>query len=99
MRALTIKMLLELGAFPLSLFDERGLAEVTSPDNPMSGVWCAAFHGSLPSVPANGSLCSPPTETELAKVAKAVTRKRKSLRGTDQIGVAVCAVFNGYKVA
>ena len=39
------------------------------------------------------------TETELAKITKAVTRKRNPLRGADQIGLAVGAVFNRYKVA
>ena len=37
LRAPTIKMLLEQGAFQLSLFDERDLAEITSQNIPMSG--------------------------------------------------------------
>ena len=39
------------------------------------------------------------TEADLRKVAKAVSRKTKPLRGADQIGLAAGAVLNRHKVA
>jgi hypothetical protein len=83
----------------LSLFDERDLAEVTSaefPDerlvvcrNPLLAAERARKRQDLLAA----------TETELAKVTKAVMRQRQPLRGADRIGLAVGAVLNRYKMA
>jgi Transposase DDE domain len=99
LRAPTIRSLLDHGAFQLSLFDERDLAEVTSaefPDerlvvcrNPLLAAERARKRQDLLAA----------TETELAKVTKAVMRQRQPLRGADRIGLAVGAVLNRYKMA
>ena len=99
LRAPTIRTLLEQGAFQLSLFDERDLAEVTSPDFPDDRLvvcrnpWLAAERARkrLDLLAA--------TEADLRKVAKAVARKTKPVRGADKIGLAAGAVLNRHKVA
>ena len=99
LRAPTIRTLLDQGTIQLSLFDERDLAEVTSPEfpderlvvcrNPLLAVERARKRLDLLAA----------TETDLRKVAKAVGRKTKPLRGADQIGLAAGAVLNRHKVA
>ena len=99
LRAPTIRTLLEQGAFQLSLFDERDLAEVTSADFPDDRLvvcrnpWLAAERARkrLDLLAA--------IEADLRKVAKAVARKTKPLRGADKIGLAAGAVLNRHKVA
>jgi hypothetical protein len=99
LRAPTIRTLLDQGAFQLSLFDECDLAEVTSPDFPDDRLvvcrnpWLAAERARkrLDLLAA--------TEADLRKVAKAVARKTKPLRGADRIGLAAGAVVNRHKVA
>src|SRR5882757_2937337 len=99
LRAPTIRTLLEQGAFQLSLFDERDLAEVTSTDFPDDRLvvcrnpWLATERARkrLDLLAA--------TEADLRKVAKAVARKTKPVRGADKIGLAAGAVLNRHKVA
>jgi transposase len=99
LRAPTIKKLLEQGALQLSLFDERDLAEITFPDYPNERlVVCRNPLLAAERARKRQDLLAA-TETELAKIAKAVGRKRNPLRGADQIGLAAGAVFNRYKVA
>ncbi len=99
LRAPTIRTLLDQGAFQLSLFDERDLAEVTSTDFPDERLvvcrnpWLAAER-----VRKRLDLLAA-TEADLRKVAKAVARKTKPLRGADKIGLAAGAVLNRHKVA
>src|SRR6476619_942443 len=99
LRAPTIRMLLEQGAFQLSLFDERDLAEVTSLDFPDERLvvcrnpWLAAERARK----RRDLLAA--TEADLRKVVKAVARKTKPLRGADKIGLAAGAVLNRHKVA
>jgi len=99
LRAGSIKALLERDAFQLSLFDERDLAEVSSPEfpgerlivcrNPLLAAERARKRQDLLAA----------TEADLLKVAKSVTRKRNPLRGADQIGLAAGAVLNRHKMA
>jgi Transposase DDE domain len=99
LRAPTIRTLLDQGALQLSLFDERDLAEVTSPDFPDDRLvvcrnpWLAAERARkrLDLLAA--------TEADLGKVANAVARRTKPLRGADKIGLAAGAVLNRHKVA
>jgi hypothetical protein len=99
LRAPTIKSLLEAGTFQLSLFDERDLAEVTCPEFPAERlVVCRNPLLASERARKRQDLLAA-TETELSKVAKAVTRQRTPLRGADQIGLAAGAVLNRYKMA
>jgi transposase len=99
LRAPAIKALLESGALQLSLFDQRDMASITAPD----------FPGERLVVCRNPDLAAErtrkredllvATERELARIQTAVARRREPLRGTAEIGLAVGAVINKYKVA
>lgn len=99
LRAPTMQKLLQQGAFQLSLFDERDLAEITSPEYPNERlVVCRnPLLAAERARKRQGLLAA--TEAQLAKIAHAVARKRNRLRSADQIGLAVGAVFNRYRVA
>jgi hypothetical protein len=99
LRAPSIRALLEQGAFQLSLFDERDLAEVTSPEFPGERL-VVCRNPLLAAERARKRLdLLTATEADLRKAAKAVARKNKPLRGADRIGLAVGAVLNRHKVA
>ncbi|MBV8614942.1 MAG: IS1634 family transposase [Acetobacteraceae bacterium] len=99
LRAPAIKAMAEQGTLQLSLFDDRDLADVTSPEFPGERlVVCrnpllAAERGRK----RQDLLAA--TEADLARVAKAVNRKNKPLRGADQIGLAVGKVFDHHRMA
>jgi hypothetical protein len=83
----------------MSLFDDRDMAAVTSPE----------FPGERLIVCRNAALASErtrkredlleATERDLARIAAAVDRKTKPLRGAAEIGLAVGAVVNKHKMA
>jgi hypothetical protein len=99
LRAPTMQKLLQQGALQLSLFDERDLAEITSPEYPNERlVVCRNPLLAAERARKRQELLAA-TEAQLAKIAQAVARKRTPLRGADQIGLAVGAVFNRYRVA
>jgi Transposase DDE domain len=99
LRAPAIRALVDQGALQLSLFDERELAEISSPDfpgerlivckNPMLAAERARKRNELLDA----------TEAALAKVQAASRRKTKPLRGRDRIGLAVGAVLKQHKMA
>jgi Transposase DDE domain len=98
LRADTIRLLAQQGIIQPSLFDERDLAEVESPD----------FPGERLIVCRNPLLAAErarkrtelliATEQELDKVVAATTRARNSLSGRDKIGLRVGRVLNRHKV-
>src|SRR5205085_2319840 len=99
LRAPQIRALLDTGAFQLSLFDERDLAEVTSPEFPGERL-VVCRNPLLAAERARKRLdLLTATEADLRKLAKAVERKTKPLRGAGRIGLAVGAVLNRHKVA
>jgi Transposase DDE domain len=99
LRAPSIRTLLEQGAFQLSLFDERDLAEVTSPEFPGERlVICRNPLLAADRARKRRELLAA-TESDLGKVTHAVGRQRKPLRGADQIGLAAGAVLNRHKMA
>ncbi|MGH7761686.1 MAG: IS1634 family transposase [Candidatus Dormibacteraceae bacterium] len=99
LRAPSIRTLLEQGAFQLSLFDERDLAEVTSPEFPGERlVVCRNPLLAAERARKRQELLAA-TERDLDKVARVVSRPRKPLRGADQIGLAAGAVLDRHKVA
>jgi hypothetical protein len=83
----------------LSLFDERDIASITTPD----------FPGERLVVCRNPDLAAErrrkrddllaATERDLARIQAAVARKRNPLRGTAEIALAVGAVIDTYKMA
>jgi transposase len=99
LRAPAIRSLVEAGAIQLSLFDQRDLAEITSPDypgerlvicrNPLLAEERARKRGELPDA----------TQKKLLHIQVRVRRDKKPLRGKEKIALAVGAVINRYKMA
>jgi hypothetical protein len=98
LRAPQIRALLDTGAFQLSLFDERDLAEITAPE----------FPGERLVVCKNPLLAEErarkredllqATEAALAKLADQIARGTGP-RGTDKIARAIGRIENRYKLA
>jgi hypothetical protein len=99
LRAPQIKELACAGTIQMSFFDERDMAEITSPD----------FPGERLIVCRNQALATErgrkridllaATERDLAKITAAIARKRKPLQGAAEIGVKVGAVLGRHKMA
>ena len=94
LRAPQIKTLIEAGPLQLSLFDDRDLAEIASPDYP--GERLIVCRNPLLAAERkrkrNGLLAA--TERDLSRIRQAVLRKRAPLRGEAEIGLAVGAVLD-----
>jgi transposase len=98
LRSPAIRKLAEAGLLQLSLFDEKDLAEITSPDypgerlivckNPLLAAERARKREEL--------LVS--TERELEKVAAATRRTKNPLRGKEKIALRVGKVLGRFKV-
>ena len=99
LRAPEIKALTETGAIQLGLFDETDLFEIVHPDFP--GERLVACKNPLLATERGRKRESllEATETELAKIAAAVARERRPLRGADKIALRVGKVINRYKMA
>src|SRR5215218_3206757 len=98
LRAPAICGLVEGGQLQLSLFDERDMAAITSPDYPGERL-IVCRNPDLARERARKRedlLCA--TERDLAKVARAVTRARKPLRSREAIAIAAEAVLDGFYV-
>jgi len=99
LRAPAIRSLAEAGTIQLSLFDQRDLAEITSPDYP--GERLVACRNPLLAderARKRRDLLDA-TERELLHIQTRVQRAKKPLRGKDKIALAVGAVINHYKMA
>jgi transposase len=87
------------GRLQMSLFDERDMAEINSPDYPGERlIVCRNRELTMERARKRRELLDA-TENELARINAAVTRKREPLRGSDRIGVAVGEVIGTYKMA
>jgi hypothetical protein len=99
LRAPAIRDLAEAGNIQLSLFDERDLAEISSPDYP--GERLIACRNPLladeRSRKRRELLAA--TEQDLLDIRARVRRAKRSLRGQDKIALAVGAVINHHKMA
>src|SRR5512132_956200 len=99
LRAPQVKKLVNDGALQLSLFDEQDLAEITSPDFPGERlVACKNPLLEAERARKRESLLQA-TEADLAKIAAAVQRERRPLRGTDKIALRADRVLRRRKVA
>lgn len=87
------------GPLQLSLFDERDLAEIESPDYPGERlIVCRNPALGAERTRKRGELLDA-TERELERIQARVRRARQPLRGADKIGQAVGAVLGRRKVA
>jgi hypothetical protein len=99
LRGPAIRALLSQGAIQPTLFDEQDMAEISHPDYPGERL-IACYNPFLEAERARkrGELLDA-TEAELEKIDAATRRARRSLRGKDNIGLAVGKVINKKKVA
>ena len=99
MRAPAIRALAESGALQMSLFDERDMAAITSPDYPGERlVVCRNPDLARERTRKRLDLLAA-TERDLAEIAAAVSRARRPLRGEAEIALKVGAIINRHKMA
>jgi hypothetical protein len=98
LRAPQVKALVRDGALQLSLFDQMDLAEISSPEYPGERlVACKNPFLEAERARKRESLLAA-TEADLAKIAAAVARERRPLRGTGQIALRADRVLRRRKV-
>jgi transposase len=99
LRAPAIHKLVVAGALQLSLFDERDLAEVHSPEYPGERlVVCRNPLLAAERARKRAELLAA-TETELDQIVAATRRERRPLRGKDRIALRVGKVLGRFKMA
>jgi hypothetical protein len=99
LRAPAIRGLLAGGELQLSLFDQRDMAAITSPDYPGERLIVCRNPDLARERARKREDLLQATERDLARIEKAVARPRKPLRGKAAIGLAVGAVLNRHKMA
>jgi len=99
LRGPAIRQLVRQGAFDRSLFDRRDLAEIASPDYPRERLIVCHNPFLEDERRRKREELLQATEKELAKIAAAVTRDRRALRGREEIGLRVGKVVNRFKVS
>ena len=99
LRAPQVKALVRDGALQLELFDQMDLAEISSPDYPGERlVACKNPFLEAERARKRESLLQA-TEADLEKIAAAVARERRPLRGADTIALRADRVLRRRKVA
>src|SRR6201985_2331044 len=112
LRAPAIKALLDGGALQMSLFDDRDMAGITSPEFPGERliVCCNRALAAERARKREDLLAATErarkredllaaTDRALARIATAVARKRQPLRGKAEIGLEIGAVLDKHKMA
>ena len=98
LRAPAIHSLVEAGSIQLSLFDQRDLAEVSSPDYPDERLVVCRNPLLADERSRKRRELLDATEQDLREIQARVRRAKRPLRGKEKIGLAVGAVINHYKV-
>ena len=93
------KALLQSGALQLSLFDQRDMASITTPDFPDERLVVCRNPDLAAERSRKREELLAATERDLARIQAAVTRRRAPLRGAAEIALAVGAVINRHKMA
>src|ERR1043166_8951892 len=99
LRAPAIKGLLQSGALQLSLFDQRDMASITTPDFPDERLVVCRNPDLAAERSRKREELLVATERDLARIQAAVVRRRAPLRGAAEIALAVGAVINRHKMA
>jgi len=99
LRAPAIKALVAQGSLQLCLFDERDLAEITSPDFPGERLIACRNPQLAAERTRKRTELLDATQAGLDAIAKAVARKRRPLRGAAKIGAAAALVLDRRKMA
>ena len=89
----------EEGPLQLSLFDQRGLAEIDSPDDPGERLIACRNPALAAERARKREELLAARDVELRRIQGRVRRARRPLRGAGEIGLAVGAVINRRKVA
>ena len=99
LRSKSINALVDAGSLQLSLFDERDLAEITSPLFPGERL-IACYNPALAHrrTQKREELIAA-TEKQLARIAAETARRSKTPMGKSEIGLKVGRVINSHKVA
>ncbi len=99
LRAPALKELVGGGHLQMSLFDERDMAAITSPDFPGERlIVCRNPDLARERARKREDLLAG-TERDLTKIEASVTRKTRPLRGAAEIGMAVGALLGKHKMA
>ena len=98
LRAPSILKLVRQKEIDISLFDERNLAEITSPDYPGERLIVCRNPLLAHERARKREELLRATQKDLDRVVKATKRARKPLRGKDAIGIAVGKVINEHKM-
>src|SRR6202163_2270877 len=99
LRAPAIKALLDGGALQMSLFDDRDMAGITSPEFPGERLIVCRNRALAAERARKREDLLAATERDLARIAAAVARKRQPLRGQAEIGLEIGAVLDKHKMA
>jgi len=99
LRAPAIRDLAKAGAIHRSLFDERDLAEITSPDYPGERLVVCRNPLLAEERTRKRQALLEATEKKLLHIQARVRRAKRALRGKDKIALAVGAVINHYKMS
>jgi transposase len=98
LRGPAIKELVKGGVLQLSLFDQRDMASITSPDFPGERlIVCRNAELAAKRAHKRQELLDA-TERDLARIEAAVARRRNPLRGATEIALAVGAVIEKHKM-
>jgi len=98
LRAPQIRGLLRSGQLQLSLFDERDLAEIQSPDYPGERLIVCRNPLLAEERARTRQQLLAATEVELEKIAQATQRARRPFQGKERIALRVGKVLNRYKM-
>ena len=98
LRGPAIKDLLNSGAIQLTLFDQRDMASITSPDYPGERLVVCRNPDLAAERAGKREDLLMATEKDLTAIKARVARKRHPLRGTAEIALAVGEVFNAHKM-
>src|ERR1700685_2710677 len=99
LRAPALQTLANGGVLQMSLFDERDMAAITSPDFPGERLIVCRNPDLARERARKREELLVATERNLGKIAAAVARAKRPLRGAAKIGVKVGAVLDKYKMA
>ena len=98
LRAASVRKLVDNGAIQLSLFDERDLAEIESPEFPGERLIVCKNPVLAEERARKRNELLAATEKKLEPIVAATRRKNHRLHGKDKIGLRVGRVINHYKV-
>ena len=99
LRSASIRKLAKAGAVQLTLFDERNLAEIASPDFPGERLVVCLNPLLAEERRRKREALLASTETELERIARAVARRTRTPLTASEIGLRAGKVVNRFKVA